>query len=220
MTADDQEALRHLLDEWARDRDPWEVHHTVQVTSFGGSGTTALIDHLRALGLGLPESPGQWPFKHQRHPPDPAAVPRDFRVIYLLGDPRDAVVSLFRRDYQHGHFAGMHGREPGPTEAATLQNLDSFLAGATDLYDIEGHLDAWRHRAAGYPVLFIRYEALETHWVEVSRYVGLAEGAPALPFRARASSWRALAPTERAQINHIYGDLAERISAMPQVQLA
>ena len=53
------------------------VRHTVQVTSFGGSGTTALADHLLAAGVDLPATPGYFPFKHQRIPPRvPPTCPR------------------------------------------------------------------------------------------------------------------------------------------------
>ena len=67
------------------------VHHRVQVTSFGGSGTTALADHLLAAGVDLPKTPGFFPFKHQRVPPPGSAVPTGFRVVYPFGDPRNAV---------------------------------------------------------------------------------------------------------------------------------
>src|ERR1700748_263720 len=40
------------------------IRHTVQITSFGGSGTTALCNFLAEAGVDVPLTPGQFPFKH------------------------------------------------------------------------------------------------------------------------------------------------------------
>ena len=58
-------------------------------------------------GLEIPKSPGQFPFKHYRTPPSRAEVLPGFRAIYVFGDPRDCVASLFRRDLQPGRRPGI-----------------------------------------------------------------------------------------------------------------
>jgi len=71
-----------MLARLARAPELAEVHHRVQITSFGGSGTTALHEHLLDAGVDVPTTPGAFPFKHQRVPPASGSVPAGFRVLY------------------------------------------------------------------------------------------------------------------------------------------
>ena len=86
--------------------DSYPVLHTRQVTSYGGSGTTALIRYFAEAGLDLPKSPDHFPFKHTAAPPKGDEVPDDFRVVYVYADPRDAVVSLFHPPVEPASVAG------------------------------------------------------------------------------------------------------------------
>jgi hypothetical protein len=117
------------------------IHHSVQVTSFGGSATTALYDHLAEAGVDVPRTPGQFPFKHQPVPPSPAEVPPGFRVIYLCGDPRDAVALVFRRGFQGGHYPGMRLAAPPAKAEARLTSLRQFAQIGIDDFQIETHLE-------------------------------------------------------------------------------
>src|SRR5690606_30273635 len=106
-------SIRAGLQRYAETTDPYLIDHTVQVTSFGGSGTTALCNKFLDAGVDLQKGPAQWPFKHRRVPPTVDEVPDGFRVVYVVGDPRDAVVSIFRRNLQLGHYESLHdGRLP------------------------------------------------------------------------------------------------------------
>src|SRR5918996_628142 len=84
--------LEAALKQQAESGELSRIRHTIQVTSFGGCGTTALYDHVAAAGLDVPKTFGQFPSKHQRIPPDPEQVPANFRVVYICGDPRNAVL--------------------------------------------------------------------------------------------------------------------------------
>ena len=152
-----------MLDRLAREPSLAVVHHTIQVTSFGGSGTTALYEHLAQAGADIPRTPGAFPFKHQRTPP--ADVPAGYRVVYVFGDPRDAVVSVFRRGFQGGHYRGMRLAEPTPAVEARLSGLDQFLEAGIDDFELADHVRGWREREPrAYPVLFVRYEDLAREW--------------------------------------------------------
>lgn len=197
---------------------PSAVRHSVQVTSFGGSGTTALCDHLAAAGIDLPATPGLYPFKHQRVPPASDAVPAGFRAVYLLGDPRDAVVSVFRRGFQDGHFVGMRGELPAPEAEAGLATLSTFLDRGIDEFEIEDHVDHWlTAHDRTYPILVVRFEALQQSWSAIRDFVGLPPSDRGLPPVVRSSDWRELPRGLRKQIDRMYGRLAERIERLPLV---
>ena len=195
------------------------VEHTVQLTSFGGSGTTALGEHLMAAGVDLPTSPGQWPFKHGRTPPPATDVPEGYRVLYLLGDPRDAVCSVFRRDLQLGHFGGLWDREPDAAARARLADLDAFLDAGVDDFGLTDHVDRWWDHPEGYPVLFVRLDRIEEAWPAVDDLVARPGGLPPFHRSSRSSDWRALDPDRRRAIDEMYGDLAARIASLPAAVL-
>ncbi|MFM8973390.1 MAG: hypothetical protein ACKOOG_12315 [Actinomycetota bacterium] len=215
------ERLRHdlvaaaMLTRLARDPELSVVKHRLQVTSFGGSGTTALIEHLILCGADLPRTPGSFPFKHQSRPPDPETVPVGFRVLFPISDPRDAVVSIFRRNFQGGHYRGMRLRAPGPEAEARLASLDAFLAGGRDEFGFGDQFRAWHDGAPGYPVAFVRTSALGDVWDEVRRFAGLGATVPPFVWRPRASSWRELPAAERSRVDAIYGPLAAELDALP-----
>lgn len=213
--ADLERYLERVLPELERTGDPYRITHTVQVTSFGGSGTTALCQNFLAGGVDLQPGPAQWPFKHRRQPPRADEVPEGFRVLYLVGEPRDAILSIFRRDYQIGHYRALHGKDPGADTRRRLETLDTFLAAGVDDFALAEHLEGWLDHPAGYPVLFVRYESLSDAWDEVAAFVGLPPDHHALPRRSRRSDRRAIPAPMQEQLDALYGDLAARIAELP-----
>jgi hypothetical protein len=204
---------------YADDHDTLRIDHTVQITSFGGSGTTALCDHLLALGVDLQKGPAQWPFKHRRVPPAASEVPDGFRVVYIVSDPRDAVMSIFRRDYQIGHWAAMYEHDPSGETQRRLASLDTFLDAGHDDFGLADHFTRWRAHDPGYPVMFLRYAHLADVWPQLAEFVGLDPAQPALPQHERHSDWRALPLQRRQQLDALYGELARAIDALPPVEI-
>lgn len=196
------------------------IRHTVQVTSFGGSGTTSLCEHLARAGLDLPQTPGHFPFKHRRVPPHADEVPAGFRVVYLVGDPRNALVSVFGRGFQGGHYLGMRLQPPSAAVDARLATLEAFLEAGIDDFALEDHVDRWLGAGdRGYPIVVARFEALQRAWPSIRDVVGLAPDAPGLAPLARRSNWRSLPRRMRRQLDGMYGDLARRIEALPPAQI-
>jgi len=208
------EYLQRELEVLKRSGTAYEIHHTVQVTSFGGSGTTALCQHLIDGGVDLQPGPAQWPFKHRRPAPTAAEIPEGFRVVYPLADPRDAVLSLFRRNYQVGHYRSLWEREPDAAAAARLRDLDTFLRAGVDDFALLEHFEGWLHHPPGYDVMFIRYDCLRDAWPRLAEFVG-APDLPPMVWRTRTSSWQQLDPAPRQRLQAMYGALAERIAALP-----
>jgi len=194
------------------------INHTVQVTSFGGSGSTAVSEHLMAAGADLPKTPGEFPFKHQRVPPDRSEVPAGFRVLYPFTDPRNAMLSIFRRSYGLGHYRGLHMQSPPADAAERLASLDAFIEGGVDDFGLVDHVDRWLE-PRGYPVMFVRFESLPKVWPAVRDFIGLAESVPCLELRSRSSAWESLPRGPRRRLDKIYGRLARRLDALGDVHI-
>lgn len=214
-----QQQLRAFLNEYVDTTDPFRIDHDVQVTSYGGTGTTALTRHLVEAGIRLPKGPGQWPHKHQRVPPGAADVPPGFRVIYVVGDPRNAVLSIFRRKYQVSHYQWLNSEVASEEITARLTSLETFLDGGVDLFGLADHLDHWCNHPPGYDVLMTRYEHLAEAWPEIREFVGLPADHPAFDFAPRESAWETLPRPQRERLDAIYRDLAERVAALPPARL-
>jgi hypothetical protein len=212
--------LAPRLRDYAERKDPYGIDHTVQVTSFGGSGTTALCAYLLSRGVDLQKGPAQWPFKHRRFPPSADQVPDGFRVVYIVSDPRDAIVSIFRRDFQVGHYVALREDEPDPDTQRRLVSLDAFLDAGHDDFQLADHFARWRAHDPAYPVLFLRYEHVAEVWADVLAFVGLAPPQPPLQVRARRSDWRSLQPERRRQLDAMYGELARTIEQLPPARTA
>lgn len=210
---------RQAIAEFVAKGDPFAVRHQVQITSFGGSGTTALTQSFLDAGLDLPPGPAQWPHKHLRRPPTSDAVPAGFRVVYPVGDPRDAVLSVFRRGIQDGHWRGLHHIDPATPTPDRLADLESFLAAGIDDFGLADHLERWRHHPPGYPVMFVRFDLIDDAWDDLAAFVGLPEGHPRLHHRARASDWSTVPAEYRAPLDAMYGELAALIETFPATQV-
>lgn len=210
---------RRAIDDFAAKGDPYAVSHTVQLTSFGGSGTTALTRSFVDARLDLPPGPAQWPHKHLREPPSGDDVPAGFRVVYPLSDPRDAVLSLFRRGIQDGHWRWLRRVEPTVATPESLTDLEHFLAAGIDEFDLADHVDRWRAHPPGYPVMFVRFDRIDEVWDRLAEFVGLPEGHPPVAYRARASDWRSEPPEVREPLHALYGDLAAQIESRPPMEV-
>jgi hypothetical protein len=210
-----------MLGRLARDATLGKVDHTVQVTSFGGSGTTTLLEHLVRHRADVPRTPGSFPFKHQRVPPPPTEVPPGFRVVYPFGDPRDVVGSVFRREFQGGHYRGMRLQKPSPAGERHLVDLDAFLANGVDEFGVADHFARWRGRDdRAYPVLFVRFVDLADVWSDVRDLAGLPRSTPPPELRPRASAWERLPSPQRARIDDMFGSLAAELAALPPAEIA
>jgi hypothetical protein len=203
----------------ATNAEPWVIRHRLQVTSYGGSGTTALCRHFSAAGLDMPDSPDHWPFKHTRSPPAAGDVPEGFRTVYVYADPRDAVLSLFRRGLQVGAYRVFHIEEPPPEVEWRLQKLDRYVGAGIDDYALDQHLQQWLDHPPGYPVLFLDFESLPGTWPQVRDFVGLPQDYPCLEIRTRRSPIASVDEATAAGLTAMYQGLLDRIDALPSVHI-
>lgn len=206
-----------------------------KVVSFGGAGSKMLCEAIyRDCGITdiktLVEA-----HSHARLPP--INTLRDQKTIYLLCDPRDAVVSFFNRRHRrhegHGfkeisdqskgnanslkeHWTLQHQKhlqaEPAGLQASW--DLPGYLEQSYDLFRLEEHVDGWMYANLDSPVVFVKYEQLWENKDQIAAHLGLNE--LVLPDRKkRTSDWRALPEPQKSSLNCIYGEFAERINRLP-----
>lgn len=169
---------------------------------------------------------------HRRVAPD--AIPAGMHLIYMFGDPRDAVVSFFarreRRHERHHFFLLPNRAEPRPKwvmwHLANLEvspepvteawDLARYLGHDRDVFKLEEHATNWLLCDRPYRITFIRYEALWENLDALAQHLGLA-GINLASKVERASSWQSLPVEQQQAINQMYGPLTERLDALPDL---
>jgi hypothetical protein len=201
----------------------------IHVVSPGGVGSKYLVGWL------YPDEPvGSRSKAHSHRRLPPVRVRQGERFIYVFGDPRNILLSIFNRRQarheRHG-FQDLNAvrDEPAPDfamrHARNLQvfvetmtadwDLAEYLAQQQDVFRFEEHFDFWLSTDADFEVVFVRYETLQKRAGELAAYLGI-ERTP-LQFRPRASDWTALDERSQRRINKMYGPLARRLEALPDL---
>lgn len=204
------------------------------VLSFGGSGSKALADALFAQMVTGDDIRVADLHSHRRIPP--AAIAAGQQLIYVFADPRDAVMSFFerrkRRTTVHNFegYGGPNIHKPMPQWVMMhLKNLQAapgpitsewdlprYLEQSQDLFRLDEHLDNWLYARAPYRITFVRYDTLWDNRDAIAQHLRLNS----LDLRDRAprsSNWRDLARINQDRLNAMYGPLADRLAALPDV---
>lgn len=210
------------------------IPHRLQVSSYGGAGTSLLIDFLRRAGLSLPREPdcGRW--KHLRRPPQAAEClfPPHFRGVYLYADPAASVFSLFRRGYYAHHVRRMSlaaspewldWPESLPLVQPPSWGLNEYLSFEADLFGLERHFLNWTtspFAERGYPILLLRYETLWRHLELLFDFVGVHRSLQRFfpPYVPRQSLAQRRNPLYLA-LEARYAALQARIEARPEFEI-
>ncbi len=192
------------------------AEHDLQLTSFGGTGTTMLYEFLESRGLNVPiaNDSGQW--KHMPAPPHDRFAKPGFRAVYLVGDPMDAVLSVFRRNYQMYHVRRMLGDMGSWSDTITLE---AYLDRGVDLFKAIDQFENWFNAPRDYPILFVKYRSLWKHLPELFAFAGLpSDRLKEFPQeKQRHSSWQDEPPDVRKKLLGVYGELAGRIEELPDI---
>jgi len=174
------------------------------------------VNHPRSFEDGL---------KHLGGPTHPALDKVEVdRVVLLVADPRETVLSLFRRGYSDAMPAKLasHHRTPREYSQFVADNrrslsFEAFLEAGVDSFGFEQHWNDWSCRTHPRPTMIVRYEHIPEALPSLLEFLGLP-GHLLSEFPAwtpRQSSLEQLSTLERTRLHHIYGDLANRIAAEP-----
>jgi len=188
------------------------------VCSYGGVGTTFLIDFLAQYKTcnNRDDKDG---FKHLDKPPPTRN--KNLRAIYIFGNPIDAVYSLFRRQFHHEQSYKLleqyRNLKPVPLE----MSLDTYATEGIDKFQFENHFLNWSERYSQYPVLFIRYEKIWDHLDELLEFAGIPiEEKRLFPERKeRKSEAMTIAEPVQTSMREMYGELQDRLFQGPDCWL-
>lgn len=201
-------------------------HFDAVITSFGGSGTTMLLDFLGERMRVNDANSFVDGIKHANSPNHPALEGREIGcAIYIYGDPVHTVLSLFRRGYYRRMIYKLSSdtHRDGPDyfsasqENRTEITLDEFVERGEDLFSINRHWKNWTTAPLRFPVAFVRQAELIHHIPDVLEFAGLTR-ADALDYpaeRQRARTGMNLDQGTLAKLTAIYAETLADMARRP-----
>ncbi len=185
----------------------------VVVGSGGGVGTTFLIEFL-ARYLSVNDPHDRDGLKHLRLPP--LSFDSSLRFVFVHGDPRAAVVSLFRRRFHSAQAAKLQRFAAAPRCPIPYgMSLEEYVAQGRDCFAFEAQFDNWYARCLHHPTLFLRYETIWDNLPALARFLALPDTLMAeFPARRERNQREQAAPV-RAGLDALYGCFAARLEALP-----
>lgn len=164
-----------------------KAFHTIQVTSFGGVGTSFFYKFLSEQNTDIPNDRFYGIWKHQRIPPGKlndklCKVKQDFKAVYLFGNPMDAVISLFQRNYQIEILQTLLYPHVAYEDKTYLEQwnenwgLEQYLDNGKDLFRLEEHFRNWAEcprEGRSYPIMLVKYETMWSHLPELFAFLGM-----------------------------------------------
>jgi hypothetical protein len=209
------------------------VQNSILVFSFGGVASKRFL-----LGVSPGKSLDEIRPSHSHMRMPPKTIDVKSKVVYLFGDPMNAVISFFnRRNYLHSRhgYASQSMRESRKDWAyqhcrkiqgdcsrfSAEWDLEDFLSHGEDLFKLEEHFDNWVNANVDYPILTIRYETLWNYLPEIFDYLQLPQSEiKNFPSnKKRSSNWQEEPEHVQQKLLKIYGKLHEKITRHEDVKI-
>lgn len=193
---------------------PLTTNLDATISSFGGVGTSFLM-HFFKQYIRINCSHNTDYLKHIDTPPLTHKI--NFRAVYIYGNPIEATVSLFKRNYHSVHSKYLLRSHPKIEPISKQDDLENYLNRKTDKFKFETHFEQWLHSKRHYPILFLKYEYLWDYlpelfdFLEIERkYIYLFPNK-----KKRTSKLDEILPENLSQLNNMYGKLVEQIEQYP-----
>lgn len=177
--------------------------------SMGGVGSTALARHVNSIS--------DKTIREHAYTPSVYDQDKGIRLGYMYGNPYDAVLSVFRRDFQDMHSKAMNINSPTPYKSLKGVSIEQYAEEAVDHFNIQRQFDNWTNPATvKHPTILIKYEGLGD---SIEKILAFFESDKPFEVRSRNSAWMKESPQVIDGLQKMYGSLAQQIEEMPPVKI-
>ena len=176
--------------------------------SLGGSGTGS-IQTLLGDKVNYPPT---LPYNNA-HERDFTKPLKGSKVVYLIANPYDIILSHFRRDFLKSPYEGAQllgsGKELLSKKRRWL--LEDFLDLKKDPMKFKEHFCGWfNHKERNYDILFAKYDYLNKSIFDICTFYNIGEEvAKSYTFRKRNVSYLNQSKEIQEKLQNMYGDLFE-----------
>ena len=177
--------------------------------SMGGVGSTALARHVGSVS--------DKTIREHAYTPAVYDDEKNIKLGYMYGNPYDAILSVFRRNFQDMHSKAMNINSPTPYTSLKGVSIEAYLEEGIDHFNIERQFDNWLDPSlTKHPTILIKYEGLSA---SIDNIIQFFECDEAFEIRQRNCAWKEQPAPVIEGFKKMYGDLAERIDAMPATKI-
>lgn len=177
--------------------------------SMGGVGSTALARHVGSIA--------DKTIREHAYTPAVYNEEKNIKLGYMFGNPYDAVLSVFRRNFQDMHSKAMNVNSPTPYTPLKGVSIEAYVEEGIDHFNIERQFNHWLDETqTQHPTLLIKYESLTESIEDILKFF---ECDNAFEIKKRNSAWREQPAHVVEGLQKMYGGLAERIEAMPATKI-
>ena len=193
-------------------------HPDILVCSYGGVGTSFLISFLEKYKAANSRRDRDH-LKHLDRPP--ITTNKNLKAVYVLGNPLDAVISLFRRNMHHRQSRKLLVNYPSLDPIEPSCTLQEYIQQGVDKFKLNEHFQNWKTAKASYPIMIIKYEAIWNHLTELLNYleIPLSEATFFPEQKQRKSDWNSLPENIKSDFHKMYGDLNEKIANFEDIKI-
>lgn len=187
------------------------------VSSYGGAASTMLMTHIYRF-KNINQAGDRDGLKHSSLPP--VTLGKNIRFLYIYGDPVNAVISLFRRNFHHDHSAKLQKRLTRKPNPIPLEmTVDEYACQGEDRFYFKEHFLNWYDKCLVHPTLFVRYESLYDHLEEIQDFFELPKAfVDEFPEKKeRQSVVDSVSKTTLTHLKHTYRDLQAILDELDDV---
>ncbi|MGC1473627.1 MAG: hypothetical protein WA775_13625 [Psychroserpens sp.] len=141
----------------------------VLIASYGGVGTSFLADAVSKFTNvnNFEDEDG-----HKHLPLPPLSRNTNLKILYVVGDPSVATISLFRRNY-----ASFQSFKLNQFSSSTLisphETLDEYACRGEDRFNFEAVFNRWDREFQYYPTLVLKYSAIHDNLKHIQEFLEL-----------------------------------------------
>lgn len=191
----------------------------VVVASFGGVGTTFLMDYIAQYKT-TNFSCDRDQIKHSPIPP--ICFNRNIRFVYVYGNPVVATISLFRRGYHQWQSEKLSKYDRNQTTLTSREiSLEEYASLKTDLFNFHTHFYNWFEKYLVHPTMFIRYESIFDNIEPLVKFLDLPESAiENFPKKKeRKSSLDEVPPKTLNELEQLYSQFSHELESLNDIEI-
>jgi|GEM_PF-61610 len=192
----------------------------VIICSSGGVGTSFFMDFVQKYKY--INSPSDIDgLKHLDQPPT-GKTKQNFKALYIFGDPLNAVVSLFRRNYQQPHSCKLLANYLDIEPIARYCSLEEYVNEGIDRLKLEQHFDNWSNAQVNYPIMLVKYETMWEHLPEIFDFLEIPTSEIEeleKERKERESDWIKLPEETKDKLSAMYGKFSEKVANFEEIKI-
>lgn len=183
---------------------------TIYLYSYGGSGTRTFYEFVKRYRKVNGQVQVHYDLVDKIYPQD--------RVIYLYGNPMDAVRSFYRKNDQDGIFIKRHCEHLKVKEVKE-KTLFEYIKKDKDGFQLQDHFNRFvRNNPYDYPILIVHFDKIWDYLPEVMKYLELEQHIDEFPIKKeRKGRSIPISVEEEMKFREIYQDYMEELQNLPPV---